>query len=77
VLTKYLGPNARAAIVLENKKGQQGETKTDMSKYDMLAVASYSKKRISIKPTQDMMASEGCWVWITCSSTILCPSQHV
>jgi hypothetical protein len=48
VLTKYLRPNARVVMILDNgKKGKKGDLKADLSKYDMSAVASYSRRHIN------------------------------
>jgi hypothetical protein len=48
ILTKYLGPNARVVMVYDSaKKSTRGEPKADLSKYDMAAVASYSRRHIN------------------------------
>jgi len=48
VLEKYLGPNARVVMVHDStKKGRTGEMKADLSKYDMAAIASYSRHHIN------------------------------
>jgi hypothetical protein len=46
-LTRYLGPNARAVTIAEDKKGKRGELAADLSKYDMSAVATYSRNHIN------------------------------
>ena len=47
ILMKYYGPNARVVLVFDGKKNKKGESKADLSKYDMAAVASYVRKHIN------------------------------
>ena len=47
ILTKYYGPNARVVLVFDGKRNKKGETKADLSKYDMATVASYVQKHIN------------------------------
>ena len=48
VLEKYFGPHARVVMVHDTtKKAKVWETKADLSKYDMAAVASYSRHHIN------------------------------
>ena len=46
-LTRYLGPNARAVVITDDKKGKRGEATADLSKYDMSVVATYSQNHIN------------------------------
>jgi hypothetical protein len=48
LIEKYFGPHARAVMVYDtNKKGKAGDSRADLSKYDMSAVASYSRRHIN------------------------------
>ena len=48
VLEKYFGSHARAVMVHDlSKKSKAGDIKADLSKYDMAAVASYSRHHIN------------------------------
>ncbi len=48
LVEKYFGPHARVVKVYDTtKKGKTGEPKADLSKYDMSAVASYSRRHIN------------------------------
>ena len=48
LVEKYFGPHARVVMVYDtSKKGKLGESKADLSKYDMSAVASYSRQHIN------------------------------
>ena len=48
VLEKYFGSHVRVVMVHDsNKKGKAGDTTTDLSKYDMAVVASYSRHHIN------------------------------
>eukprot|EP00956_Cyclotella_meneghiniana_P037290 scaffold136591_cov39-Cyclotella_meneghiniana.AAC.1 len=48
VVAKYFGKGVKAAIVVEkNKKGKKGNGEVDMSKYDLAAVAAWSKDHIN------------------------------
>ena len=48
VLEKYFGAHARVVMVHDTtKKAKAGDTKADLSKYDMAAVASYSRHHIN------------------------------
>jgi hypothetical protein len=46
-LTQYLGPNARVVTIADEKKSKRGELAADLSKYDMSAVATYSRNHIN------------------------------
>ena len=48
LVEKYFGTHARVVMVYDtSKKGKSGESKADLSKYDMSAVASYSRRHIN------------------------------
>jgi hypothetical protein len=48
LVEKYFGPHARVVMVYDStKKGKSGELRADLSKYDMSAVASYSRRHIN------------------------------
>eukprot|EP00956_Cyclotella_meneghiniana_P034609 scaffold106721_cov50-Cyclotella_meneghiniana.AAC.1 len=48
VVAKYFGKGVKAAIVVEkNTKGKKGNGEVDMSKYDLAAVAAWSKDHIN------------------------------
>jgi hypothetical protein len=47
ILTKYYGPNARVVMIYDGQRSKRGESKADLSKYDMAAVASYVCKHIN------------------------------
>ena len=48
LLEKYFGPHGRVVMVHDSsKRGKAGETKADLSKYDMVAVALYSRHHIN------------------------------
>eukprot|EP00956_Cyclotella_meneghiniana_P029164 scaffold69908_cov39-Cyclotella_meneghiniana.AAC.1 len=48
LVAKYFGRNVKAAIVVEkSKKGKKGNGEVDMSKYDLAAVAAWSKDHIN------------------------------
>jgi len=47
ILTKFLGPKARAVIIAEDKKVRRGEPAADLSKYDMSSVATYARNHIN------------------------------
>ena len=47
ILKKYYGPNTRVVMVFDGQRNKRGETRADLSKYDMAAVASYVRKHIN------------------------------
>ena len=48
LVTKYFGRGVKAAIVVEkSKKGRKGDGEVDMSKYDLAAVAAWSRDHIN------------------------------
>jgi hypothetical protein len=62
ILTKYMGPNARVVMVHDStKKSKRGEPKADLSKYDMAAVASYSRRHINYQANSRYDGIRGIW----------------
>ena len=48
IVGKYFGSAAKAAIVVEKQgKGKKGENEMDMAKYDLAAIASFSKHHVN------------------------------
>jgi hypothetical protein len=41
------GPNAQVVMIYDGQRSKRGESKADLSKYDMAAVASYVRKHIN------------------------------